>query len=266
MRASGTGAGASAQHRVAAVSAVEQVAQRLIRAWREGRRQPVEGLRLDSEAQAYDVQRRVAEAMGWFAHAPARAWKLGGAPGSLISAAGVPAGTVRASGWQVPPGHCHALGIEGELFVRLSRDLDEHTDLAAAYAAIDAWMPGIELCDTRWVDGIQADALLRLADQQLNRELIVGLPVTLASIPDWSAQAATLRVDGEQVVRGLGSHPFREPLNSLPWLARHAVALGNPLRAGDLIATGSWTGIHWAPPGASIEVDFPGIGTVTLAT
>ncbi|CAI3787668.1 2-keto-4-pentenoate hydratase [Pseudomonas sp. MM227] len=248
------------------MSAVEQVAQRLIRAWREGRRQPVEGLRLDSEAQAYDVQRRVAEAMGWFAHAPARAWKLGGAPGSLISAAGVPAGTVRASGWQVPPGHCHALGIEGELFVRLSRDLDEHTDLAAAYAAIDAWMPGIELCDTRWVDGIQADALLRLADQQLNRELIVGLPVTLAAVPDWSAQAATLHVDGEQVVRGLGSHPFREPLNSLPWLARHAVALGNPLRAGDLIATGSWTGIHWAPPGASIEVDFPGIGTVTLAT
>ncbi|MBD8828158.1 fumarylacetoacetate hydrolase family protein [Pseudomonas sp. CFBP 13602] len=248
------------------MSAVEQVAQRLIRAWREGRRQPVEGLRLDSEAQAYDVQRRVAEAMGWFAHAPARAWKLGGAPGSLISAAGVPAGTVRASGWQVPPGHCHALGIEGELFVRLSRDLDEHTDLAAAYAAIDAWMPGIELCDTRWVDGIQADALLRLADQQLNRELIVGLPVTLAAVPDWSAQAATLHVDGEQVVRGLGSHPFREPLNSLPWLARHAVARGNPLRAGDLIATGSWTGIHWAPPGASIEVDFPGIGTVTLAT
>ncbi|MBD8601905.1 MULTISPECIES: fumarylacetoacetate hydrolase family protein [unclassified Pseudomonas] len=248
------------------MSAVEQVAQRLIRAWREGRRQPVEGLRLDSEAQAYDVQRRVAEAMGWFADAPARAWKLGGAPGSLISAAGVPAGTVRASGWQVPPGHCHALGIEGELFVRLSRDLDEHTDLAAAYAAIDAWMPGIELCDTRWVDGIQADALLRLADQQLNRELIVGLPVTLAAVPDWSAQAATLHVDGEQVVRGLGSHPFREPLNSLPWLARHAVALGNPLRAGDLIATGSWTGIHWAPPGASIEVDFPGIGSVTLAT
>ena len=248
------------------MSAVERVAKRLIDAWREGQRQSVDGLQLDTQAQAYDVQRRVAEAIGWFEQAPARAWKLGGAPASFISAAGVPAGAVHASGWQVPPGHCHGLGIEGELFVRLSRDLDEHTDLAAAYAAIDAWVPGIELCDTRWVDGAQADALLRLADQQLNRGLIVGTPVALASIPDWSAQAATLRVDGEQVVRGLGSHPFREPLNSLPWLARHAVALGNPLRAGDLIATGSWTGLYWAPPDASIEVDFPGIGTVTLAT
>ncbi len=248
------------------MSAVEQVAGRLIRAWHEHRRQPVDGVRLDTQAQAYEVQQRVAEAMGWFAHAPARAWKLGGAPAGFISAAGVPASAVQASGWQVPPGHCHGFGIEGELFVRLSRDLDEHTDLAGAYAAIDAWMPGIELCDTRWENGAQADALLRLADQQLNRGLIVGMPVALASIPDWSAQAAMLRIDGEQVVRGLGSHPFREPLNSLPWLARHAVALGNPLRAGDLIATGSWTGIHWAPPGASIEVDFPGIGAVTLAT
>lgn len=248
------------------MSAVERVAKRLIDAWREGQRQSVDGLQLDTQAQAYDVQQRVAEGMGWFERVPARAWKLGGAPASFISAAGVPAGAVQASGWKVPPGHCHGLGIEGELFVRLSRDLDEHTDLAAAYAAIDAWMPGIELCDTRWVDGAQADALLRLADQQLNRGLIVGTPIALPSIPDWSAQAATLRVDGEQVVRGLGSHPFREPLNSLPWLARHAVALGNPLRAGDLIATGSWTGLYWAPPDASIEVDFPGIGTVTLAT
>lgn len=246
------------------MSAVQQVAASLIRAWQAHERQPTEGLVLDNAAQAYEVQRQVAAAMGWFAQAPARAWKLGGAPGGLISAAGVPADAVHPSGWHVPPGHCHSLGIEGELFVRLSRDLDEHTDLATAYAAIDAWMPGIELCDTRWVAGAQADALLRLADQQLNRALIVGEPVSLSALPDWSMQAATLRVDGEQVVMGRGSHPFVEPLNSLPWLARHAAALGNPLRAGDLIATGSWTGIHWVAVGASVEVEFAGLGRVGL--
>ncbi|MEB2869136.1 2-keto-4-pentenoate hydratase [Pseudomonas rhizosphaerae] len=248
------------------MSAVQQVAASLIRAWQTHQRQPTEGLLLDNEGQAYEVQRQVAAALGWFDQAPARAWKLGGAPGGLISAAGVPADAVHPSGWQVPPGHCHGLGIEGELFVRLSRDLDEHTDLATAYAAIDAWMPGIELCDTRWVQGAQADALLRLADQQLNRALIVGEPVSLSALPDWTVQSATLSVDGEQVVVSSGSHPFVEPLNSLPWLARHAAALGNPLRAGDLIATGSWTGIHWAHIDAQIKVEFPGIGSVTLAT
>ncbi|WP_296249498.1 2-keto-4-pentenoate hydratase [Pseudomonas sp. UBA4194] len=248
------------------MNAVEQVAARLLRARRDGQRQSTEGLRLDSEAQAYEVQARVAAAMGWFARAPARAWKLGGAPGGLVSAAGVPADAVHTSGWQIPPGHCHCVGIEGEVFARLSRDLDEHTDLASAYAAIDTWMCGIELCDTRWVDGDRADPLLRLADQQLNRGLIVGEAVSLASRPHWFAQTVQLTVDGESVASGIGSHPFTDPLSSLPWLARHAAASGNPLRAGDLIATGSWTGIHWVPVGARVEVVFAGLGAVQVLT
>jgi len=248
------------------MSAVQQVAERLIRGWKEGVRQSLAGLHLETQAQAYDVQQRVAEAMGWFADAPARAWKLGGAPDGLISAAGVPATEVKPSGWQLPTGYCQGVGIEGELFVRLGRDLDEHTDLTAAYAAIDAWMPGIELCDTRWIQGEQADPLLRLADQQLNRALIVGQAQPLGKSPDWANQGVELWVDDQQVFSGMNSHPFGEPLNSLPWLARHAAAHGNPLRAGDLIATGSWTGIYWAPLGARVEVRFIGVGAAMLLT
>lgn len=245
---------------------IHQVSTSLIRAWRENTRQPLTGLHLDTEAQAYQVQDQVAAAMGWFAQAPARAWKLGGAPGGLISFAGVPAAAIHRSGWRAPPGYCHGFGIEGELIVRLSQDLDEHTDLAAAHVAIDAWMPGIELCDTRWIDGQQAPPLLRLADQQLNRALIVGEPFSLSALPDWSGQSAELRVDGQTMFVGVGSHPFLDPLHSLPWLARHAVALGNPLRAGDLVATGSWTGIYWAAPGGRVEVEFAGLGRVGLCT
>jgi len=76
----------------------------------------------------------------------------------------------------------------------------------------------------------------------------------------------TLRVAGEPEFVGVGSHPFGEPLSSLPWLARHAAALGSPLRAGDLVATGSWTGIYWAPAGVQVEVEFAGAGRVALST
>ena len=245
---------------------VQRVTASLIRAWQEGVRQPLDGLHLDNEGQTYEVQQRVAEAMGWFTDAPARAWKLGGAPGGLISAAGVPASDIKPSGWQLPTDYCHGVGIEGELFVRLGRDLDEHTDLACAYAAIDAWMPGIELCDTRWIHGEQADPLLRLADRQLNCALIVGAAQPMVPSPDWAHQRVELWVDEQPVFTGSNSHPFAEPLNSLPWLARHAAAQGNPLRAGDLIATGSWTGIFWAPFGARVEVRFAGFGAVTLFT
>lgn len=247
------------------MSAVAQVAASLIRGWREGRQQPLPAVELASETEAYAVQQQVADALGWFASGPPAAWKLGGAPGGLISAAGVPATAVHPSGWQVPPGDAFGIGIEGELIVRLSRDLDPHSDLAMAHAAVDAWMPGIELCGTRWLQGDQAAPLLRLADQQLNRALILGAPQTLEKMPDWSRQQVVLRVDGKPEFVGVGSHPFGEPLSSLPWLARHAAAFGSPLRAGDLVACGSWTGIYWASAGVQVEVEFSGIGWVGLS-
>ncbi|MEX3773037.1 2-keto-4-pentenoate hydratase [Pseudomonas sp. MYb118] len=246
------------------MSTVARVAASLIRAWQEGRQQPLPTVELANEAEAYAVQREVAEALGWFADGPPTAWKLGGAPGGMISAAGVPAGAVHPSGWQVPPGDAFGCGIEGELIVRLSRDLDPNTDLDTARKAVDAWMPGIELCGTRWLQGDQAGPLLRLADQQLNRGLVLGEPQRLVDLPDWSKQSVVLRVDGVVEFSGVGSHPFGDPLSSLPWLARHAAALGSPLRAGDSVACGSWTGIYWAKGGGRVEVEFAGVGRVGL--
>ena len=51
-----------------------------------------------------------------------------------------------------------------------------------------------------------------------------------------------------------------------PELARHAAALGNPLRDGDLVASGSWTGIYWGSAGVQVEVEFAGVGRVALST
>lgn len=243
---------------------IDAVARRLITGWRTGQRQPLSGLALPDTAAAYAVQRKVSEALGWFAGIRPTAWKLGGAPGGLISAAAVPAAAIHASGCCVPPAYVTALGIEGELVIRLGRDLSDTPDLAEIRAAIDTWVAAIELCDTRLEDGASADPLLRLADQQLNSALILGDAVQLLDLPDWSQQTAMLRVDGQEVVNANGSHPFLDPLSSLPWLARHAAAQGTPLRAGDLIATGSWTGIYWANPGQTITFSLTGVGEVRL--
>lgn len=248
------------------MTGVQQIAASLIRAWREQRQQPLPELNLADEAQAYEVQHLVADALGWFGAAPPAAWKLGGAPGGLVSAAAVPSTAIHRSGWRIAAGSDFGFGIEGELIVRLSRNFDEHMDLATACAAIDAWMPGIELCGTRWKQGEQAAPLLRLADQQLNRALVIGPEQRPPQLPDWTRLQAQVRVAGKTVFTGSGSHPFSHPLSSLPWLARHAAAAGTPLRAGDLIATGSWTGIYWAPEDARVEVEFDGIGSVELWT
>lgn len=241
-----------------------EVTERLLLAWRTGIRQPVTGLQLEDEAAAYAVQRQVGDALGWRALPGSRVWKLGGGPGGLVSTALVPENSVQSSGWRVPAGYAMGYGIEGELAIRLGRDLSASVDLNDVYSAIDAWMPAIELCDTRFIGGSGGSPFLKLADQQLSRALIVGAECKPDIPPDWRHQGVSLTINGQLLRSFLGSHPFVDPLENVIWLAKHAAERGMPLQAGDIIATGSWTHICWVEAGHSISVSFPGFGSVNL--
>lgn len=246
------------------MSSAVNVAKKLIQAWREGVWQSSSDLRLDSEADAYLVQAMVASELEWFVGSGPNFWKLGGTPGNLVSTAQVPPDAIHPSGWKVTPGYCERYGIESELIIRLGRDLNSRADLSQAHDAVDAWYVGIELCDTRFVNGECVDPLLRLADRQLNRALIIGDEVRPSG--NWGSQSVELRIDGSIVKQEKGGHPFLDPLLSVPWLARHAAARGHSLKAGDLVATGSWTGLVWAPPGSVVHVEFVGLGAASLST
>ena len=55
-------------------------------------------------------------------------------------------------------------------------------------------------------------------------------------------------------------HPFA----ALAWLANERVRLGAPLRAGEIVATGSLMGFVAAKAGDTAEAAFAGLGTVVL--
>lgn len=247
-------------------SQIIAVSERLLMAWRSGQRQPSSDLCLEDEASAYAVQERVLDALSCSAQAGRRVWKLGGGPGGLISAALVPERTVQASGWKVPKGYAMGLGIECEIAIQLGDDLPGAVDESEVFNAVEAWMPAIELCDTRFVDGGGDKPLLRLADQQMSRALVVGASCKLNPSHCWKQQQAVLKVDGQIRFEESGSHPFGRPLTNVAWLSRHAAAQGMPLQAGDIIATGSWTGLCWVHSGQNIDVCFPGIGEIFLNT
>lgn len=239
---------------------VERLARYLYQAWRDGERLPLPDVRLESEQQAYAVQQQVAAALGWFQDGAPRAWKLGGMPPDTRSAAGVAEPAIIPSPFIAPRGFANAYGIEAELAIRLACDVPAGASLAQVREAIGQWIACIELCDTRLHDLDQAPALLRLADQQLNRALILGDEIVGNGVRDWATQAVSVHVDDRVIIASTGSHPFIDPLASLPWLACHAYGL----RAGDIIATGSWTGLFWAPSGARVDIHFPGIGGATV--
>ena len=53
----------------------------------------------------------------------------------------------------------------------------------------------IELVDSRWQQGVQAPALLKLADLSSHGALVLGEWIPFAA-RDWAAQRATVRIAG----------------------------------------------------------------------
>ncbi|HEV2677349.1 MAG TPA: fumarylacetoacetate hydrolase family protein [Aliidongia sp.] len=157
------------------------------------------------------------------------------------------------------------LGIEGEIGFRFDRALpsrDQEYGREEVMAAVTA-LVGIEVVASRFRNYPDVPVLDRTADCMSNGVYVVG-----TVRPDWRDHAladleVTLAINGETVVRKRGEHPTGDPL--LP-----AVALVNELRkstgvkAGQVITTGTCTGMPFAKPGDHVTVTFTDFGTAEI--
>jgi 2-keto-4-pentenoate hydratase len=122
----------------------------------------------------------------------------------------------------------------------------------------------IEICDTRLADQKTASDLWKLADFQNNGALITGSGVARWQAIDWLRQRAELLVNGEPRIDVTGAHPFGDPFRLLPWIVAHCVRRCGGLRAGDIVTTGSWGGVHYVEPGCEVRARFAGIGEAAV--
>lgn len=208
---------------------------------------------------AYAVQDAVAAILGWFPTGRAPAWKVGG-PGRLadITAAPLPFVSVSPVDW-TGTGY-NALSVEAEVAFRLGSTPSEGTNIISC---IDTMCVAIEIVATRLEDGLNRPGPWKLADQQLHADLIIGAEVPFLQ-RHWLTQECVLEINGNVSFSANGSHPCGDPLYALPWLVQHAHQRGLPLRSGDLVTTGSWSGITPVCPGDRIRACFPGIGEAAL--
>ena len=235
----------------------------LVRAHRTGSQFDPKGT-LENVAAAYAVQDAVAGTLWLSTGDRIRGWKVGSSdPKVTPIAAPMPASKVFESVAELPAANFHWIGIEAELAYRLSADLPPRAtpyDDDAIAGAIESVHVAIEVCDSRIRDWKTADPHWKLADNQMNAALVVG-----AGRPDWrnvdpTRERCTLTVNGEVVGEATGAHPFGDPLKLLPWLANHCAKRRGGLRAGDVVTTGSWTGMSFVEPGADVVANFAGVG------
>jgi 2-keto-4-pentenoate hydratase len=248
-----------------AVARVQRAAKLLAqaRAARNALRALPDDARPQSPAEAYAIQDLVMKATG-----PIGGWKVGAkTPTAEPNCAPLCAAWIVDSPARFPPGAFTLYGIESELAFTLARDLPgrgtpyTEQELVAEIASVH---PAVEIVDSRFADIGAVDALSLLADSLSHGALVVVSGVPLPASFAVADQAVELKVDDMRLVSDRGSNPAGDPFRLLAWLANHAAHRCGGLRRGQVVTTGSWTGMRCATPGARIGAHFSGIGEVTV--
>lgn len=156
--------------------------------------------------------------------------------------------------------------VECEIAFRMADDLPAAAapyDLDAVMAAVASIFISIELVDSRFAAGFVADGKRAVADNGYASYWIQGREFTDFSHIDLTEVSVGLRVDGEEVCRGVGANVLEEdPSHSLAWLANDLCANGGGLKAGDIVTAGSLIPPTPVPVDLDIVADFGDLGEV----
>ena len=243
----------------------------LAAAWRANRQiEPLaEDIRPKTPAEAYKLQAALLKTLGL----EVAGWKVG-ATGTgarkLLKARGPFAGAILAgrvfkTGAEIKSDAFPMRGLEGEIAFKLGKDLPARAKpyaMAEVKRAIASVHPAIEIVSSRWSvwPGVGLPSLI--ADHGSNAALVLGRPFADAGM-DLDKLAVSMTVDGQEIGKGTGADVIGGPHASLLWLA-NLLRRGPGLKAGQIISTGTCTGLFKAPAKAKVEARYGGKVRVAL--
>jgi len=222
---------------------------------------------------AYAVQ----EAFSRRWSSPVAGYKVGCAsPESqrMVGATGPFAARVYAEDCVVSPATVRArdffmIGVEAEFAFRLAQDFAPRgggigANREEAAAAVAEIVCAIEICDTRLADWKAAGLHSMIADNGFQGGLVMGPAIPRAAAPDLGRHTVTLSIDDIERGRGTGQLVLGHPLDSLAWIAGELARRHHPLKAGDIVAAGTCTGLHFVTQPATVVADFGALGRVEV--
>ena len=238
---------------------------------RDGRQVRVDGEhRPRDEASAYAVQRAAAEASGY----EIAGFKIGATAQVAMDLLGVSGPffgplfreAFRENDSAVTLPMAHSPGIESEFAVSLAADLPRRAEpwTKDEVAEAVAWVgPAFEIVGTRLEGGLPGAGMLAIADGGANIDFVRGPTGTAWRDADLTSHPVALRINGVEVASGhSGMLVFGDPVSGVAWLANHPELGARGLKAGDVVTTGTCTGITPLSPGDEAEADYGALGTV----
>lgn len=167
-----------------------------------------------------------------------------------------------ADGDELPAGRLLAPKVEAEVALVLGADLtDPRVTVVDVLRAVEFALPALEIVDSRVADW-DISIVDTIADNASSGLFVLGgTPVALDRV-DLRAVEMRLWKGENEVSRGTGTDCLGGPLNAAVWLASTLAAAGDPLRAGDVLLTGSLGPLVAAAPGDVFETEISGLGSV----
>ena len=251
---------------------VNEAAGILWDAWSEGRRIPAlpADCRPESLAEGYAVQRAVAgrsgsATIGWKIAATSKAGQAhigvdGPLAGRLLEC------KAYRDGDRIPAGPLHMGVAEAEFAFRVGRDLplaDAPYSPDEATGRMAALHVAIEIPDSRFDDFASAGAAQLVADCACAEYFVLGpaAPEGWRGV-DLAAHPVVFRVNGAGASSGTGANVLGDPRIALAWLANDRAERGEPLRAGEIVTTGTCVTPVSVGPGDEMLADFGPLGSL----
>ena len=221
-----------------------------------------------TRAEAYRVQAEIARLCGGY-----RGWKVG----SLTAEAQAAAGIDRPTGARLLSRFFHDAPaklsrrrfvqptLECEVAFEMAADLPPRAtpwSLDEVHAAIGAMRLAIEVADSRLPEP-RATAM-NIADAGASGAFVLGPAVLSWRSMDRGAIEAVLEVNGAEAARGSGSRILGDPLRAVVLFANAPAPFGPGLRRGDIVTTGSLTGMTPVAPGDRAVARFGFLGQVEV--
>jgi 2-keto-4-pentenoate hydratase len=231
-----------------------------------------ESVRPCNRTEGYAIQREVQASAGQ----ALSGWKIAATsiPGQRhIGVDGPMAGRLLAdrtfrSGSEVPLGGSLMRVAEPEFAFAFGRDLAPR---AAPYTtgevleAVASLHPAIELPDSRYTDFAHAGEAQLIADNACANDLVIA---PAAQVPwrtlDLVTHRVTAEVVGRYVREGSGAAVLGDPRVALTWLVNELSGIGETLRAGQVVITGTCMASLEIEEGDEVRVDFGVLGSVEV--
>ena len=133
---------------------------------------------------------------------------------------------------------------------------------AQVLTAVDFALPCFEIVDSRirdWKIRIEDT----VADNASCGLVVLGTQAVDPRSIDLAAVGCVVEKNGEVISTGAGAAALGSPINALAWLANTLGAFGTPLRAGEIVLSGSLVPLEPVKPGDVMHTGIDRIGTLS---